>query len=117
MHRRTVQDPLRASSTRSRSAVRRTVAKLGVLLVMGALVIAAAPAGKAEAQADCDDPGSGPVAVVEVDGLLDPVLADFVEDQVHAAERACVVALVLQLDSGGVVVSDGELDELVATIE
>jgi membrane-bound serine protease (ClpP class) len=84
---------------------------------MGGLVVVAAPASNAAAQADCDDPGSGPVAVVEVDGLLDPVLVDFVEDQVDAAERACAVALVLQLDSGGAVVSDGELDDLVATME
>src|SRR5918996_1675545 len=124
MHRRTVQDPLRASSTRSRSAVRRTVvpwraralAKLVALLVMTGVTVGAA-ADAAAAQADCEGAGTGTVAVVEVDGLLDPVLVDFVEDQVHAAERACAVALVLQLDSGGAVVSDGDLDDLVATME
>ena len=86
----------------------------------GVVALAAGPAGAAgdtTAQAECAEPGNGPVAVVEVDGLLDPVLVDFIEDQVHAAERACAVALVLQLDSGGAVVSDGELDDLVATIE
>src|SRR5918996_1275869 len=124
MHRRAVQDPLRASSTRSRSAVRRTVvpwraralAKLVALLVMTGVTVGAA-ADAAAAQADCEGAGTGTVAVVEVDGLLDPVLVDFVEDQVHAAERACAVALVLQLDSGGAVVSDGDLDDLVATME
>jgi membrane-bound serine protease (ClpP class) len=120
MHRRTVEDPLRASSTRSRWAVRRTVPKLAALLITaGVGVLVARPAGATGdglAQA-CGDSGGGPVAVVEVDGLLDPVLVDFVEDQVHAAERACAEALVLQLDSGGAVVSEGELDGLVATIE
>src|ERR671919_1358471 len=76
-----------------------------------------AAAHAAAAQADCEGAGTGTVAVVEVDGLLGPVLVDFVEDQVHAAERACAVALVLQLDSGGAVVSDGDLDDLVATME
>jgi len=118
MPRRTVQDPLRASSTRSRSAVRRTltVAVAGALLFAGAGAAAAAGgAPGAAAQADCE-PGDGAVSVIEVDGLLDPVLVNFVEDQVRAAERACAVALVLQLDSGGAVVSDADLDDLVATI-
>lgn len=118
MHRRTVEDPLRASSTRSRSAVRRTVAKVAVGLAAlgGALLAAGSPAFGSAAQVPCE-PGSGPVAVVEVDGLLDPVLVDFIEDQVGKAERACAVALVLQLDSGGAVVSDGDMDDLVATID
>ncbi len=55
--------------------------------------------------------------VVEVDGLLDPVLADLVHDQITDANEACALALVLQFDSGGAVVSDGELDELVDSIE
>ena len=56
---------------------------------------AAGSAGDAAAPADCAQGGAGPVAVVEVDGLLDPVLVDFIDDQVRAAERACAVALVL----------------------
>jgi membrane-bound serine protease (ClpP class) len=86
----------------------------------GVVALTAGPAGAAgdaAAQAECAEDGGGPVAVVEVDGLLDPVLVDFVEDQVHAAERTCAVALVLQLDSGGAVVTDRELDDLVTTIE
>ncbi len=56
------------------------------------------------------------MTVVEVDGLLDDVLVDFVEDQVRESlPGQC--AVVLQLDSGGAVVSDGRLDDLIATIE
>jgi membrane-bound serine protease (ClpP class) len=89
--------------------------KLGLTLVTaGAALAALGPAGGA--QAACE-PGSGPVVVVEVDGLVDPVLADLIEDQVAEAEDACAVALVLQLDSGGSVVSDGRLADLVDTIE
>jgi membrane-bound serine protease (ClpP class) len=89
--------------------------KLGLTLVTaGAALAALGPPGGA--QAACE-PGSGPVVVVEVDGLIDPVLADLIEDQVAEAEDACAVALVLQLDSGGSVVSDGRLADLVDTIE
>ena len=83
----------------------------------GAAVLAAAPAGAraAQAPAGCDEPG--PVSVVEVDGLLDGVLVEFIEDEIEAANEACGVAVVLQLDSGGATVSDERLDELLATIE
>jgi membrane-bound serine protease (ClpP class) len=100
-------------------AVRGTVAKVAVGLVTAGATLASALAagpGPAAGQSPCDA-GSGPVAIIEVDGLVDPVLADFVEDQIVEAEKICAVALVLQLDSGGAVVSDGRLDELVSTIE
>ena len=89
-----------------------------VFLIAGAVLLAAGTprAGASTAQAGCE-PGDGPVSVIEIEGLLDPVLTDFVEDQIGAAESACAAALVLQLDSGGAVVSDGELDDLVAAIE
>jgi len=92
------------------------LAKLGLALVTAAtaLVAAGPPSG---AQPACEDPSRAPVLVVEVDGLIDPVLADLVHDQIAAAEEACALALVLQFDSGGAVVSDGELDDLVADIE
>jgi len=117
MQRRTVQDPQRTSSSTPHGAVRGTVAKLGLALVTaGAGLLALAPPGGA--QTACSDDGGDPVVVVvEVDGLIDPVLADLIDDQVSRAEEACALALVLQFDSGGAVVSDDELDDLVATIE
>jgi membrane-bound serine protease (ClpP class) len=91
-------------------------------LGLGALVMAASPAtasrgqdGDAPLPAGCDEPG--PVTVIEVDGLLDRVLVDFVEDEIDAAAADCAVAVVLQLDSGGATVSEQRMDELVATIE
>ena len=117
MQRRTVQDPQRTSSPAPHGAVRGTVAKLGLALVTaGAGLLALAPPGGA--QPACPDDGADrAVVVVEVDGLIDPVLADLVDHQVAQAEEACALALVLQFDSGGAVVSDGDLDDLVATIE
>src|SRR3546814_16389468 len=59
----------------------------------------------------------GYVAVIEVSGLLDRVLVDFVETQLEAAEEADATALVLQLNSGGAVVADDRLEALVERIE
>jgi len=57
------------------------------------------------------------VAVIEVSGLLDRVLVDFISSQLDAAEDRGSLALVLQLNSSGAVVSDERLEELVETIE
>lgn len=53
---------------------------------------------------------------MQVEGLIDPVLADFVERSIAAGEQADVVAVVLQLDSSGAVISDDRLAELARTI-
>jgi membrane-bound serine protease (ClpP class) len=82
-----------------------------VAFVAGALVAAAAPA-HAQARED-----GGFVEVVEVSGLLDPVLVDFVEETVERAEREGAVALVLQLNSSGAVVSDDRFVELAQVID
>src|SRR5262245_51119293 len=111
MQRRRVQDPQHACSAARRWSARGTVAKVGLGLVTlgAALALAAPPAGAAATQSGGCSPRSGPVAVVKVDGLIDPVLADYIEDQIAAAEGQCALALVLRLDSGGAVVSGGEL--------
>lgn len=49
--------------------------------------------------------GNGRVNVAKVSGLLDPVMADFVEKSITDAERSGALALVLQVNSGGAVVS------------
>jgi membrane-bound serine protease (ClpP class) len=102
--------------------VRGTVAKVAAALATCAagLALGAVPAqagGQATATPaqggrDC---GGGVVSVVEVDGLLDDVLVDFVDSEVTGAAGQC--AVVLQLDSGGATVSGDRLDELVAAIE
>ena len=71
-----------------------------------------------EARATTDPATSdGHVAVIEVSGLLDEVLVDFVETQIDRAEEQGAIALVLQLNSGGAVVDDARLQELVDHIE
>jgi membrane-bound serine protease (ClpP class) len=94
------------------------VAVLAQLAAMCLLVLApsagAAPSHPAGASG-APDPGY--VAVIEVSGLLDRVLVDFVETQLTAAERGGAIALVLQLNSKGAVVDDARLQELVDRIE
>ncbi len=78
-----------------------------------ALLLTASGATAVPAQAD----DAGYVAVVEVSGLLDEVLVDFVENQIAKAEEEDAVALVLQLNSSGAVVSDARLDRLIERID
>jgi membrane-bound serine protease (ClpP class) len=47
--------------------------------------------------------------VIEVTGYIDPLVVDFVEQSIAGAERSGAIALVLQLDSPGVVIPDEEL--------
>jgi membrane-bound serine protease (ClpP class) len=56
------------------------------------------------------------VDVVEVAGYLDPVLVDFVTRAIGEAEADGVIALVLQLNSPGSVVSDADLTDLATAI-
>jgi membrane-bound serine protease (ClpP class) len=104
MPRRTEQDP--------RS---KTLPRAAVVLVLAAVLLGLV-ARPAEAEATgASDPGV--VNVIEVSGLLDRVLVDFIDAQISDAEAAGALALVLQLNSAGAVVADERLDELVAQIE
>jgi membrane-bound serine protease (ClpP class) len=56
------------------------------------------------------------VSVIEVSGLLDDVLVDFVETQITEAEDGGALSLVLQLNSSGAVVDDGRFEELLERV-
>jgi membrane-bound serine protease (ClpP class) len=71
-------------------------------------VAAQAPAGQDDAPAVVD--------VVEVDGRIDPVVADFLTRSVDAAEKAGSEVLVIQLDSPGVLVGRERFTTLVERI-
>ena len=92
---------------RQRRSMRRIAAV--ALLLMGASIFAAAPAPAQDA-----DPG---VAVVlQVSGLLDPVLADFISDGITSADQEGATVVVLQTNSTGSVIDDDELNTLAAVI-
>jgi len=71
------------------------------------------PSGSCSERAEA---GGGRLAVVTVSGLLDPVLARFVERSIDDAEEAEVSWLVLQVNSKGTVVSDARVAELVERV-
>ena len=89
------------------------VALLGLLGAFGA-----SPAGAVSAQPPSGTAGGDPgyVSVIEVSGLLDRVLVDFVETQITKAEDQGALALVLQLNSTDSVVAGDRLDQLVRRI-
>lgn len=124
MQRRTEQDPrspLRAGAPPARSTWRRTAGlrrlpRLAALLahLLAALLLLADPAAAAPGApiAPVQQGDDGYVAVVEVSGLLDRVLVDFVATELHEAEEDGALALVLQLNSKGAVVDRDRLEAL-----
>ncbi|MFN0089560.1 MAG: NfeD family protein [Acidimicrobiales bacterium] len=81
------------------------------LLCASALALAAPAAAAAPEQAVVPDAGKA-VMVIEVSGLLDPILVDFVQRSIADAEREQRAAVVLRLNSPGAVVSDARIVEL-----
>jgi membrane-bound serine protease (ClpP class) len=89
----------------------RRVTSLGVLFVALAIVLGAAPV---HAQPSGGDAGF--ITVIEVNGLLDDILVDFISRSVTEAEDTGARYLVIHLDSPGAVVSDDRLLELARQI-
>jgi membrane-bound serine protease (ClpP class) len=85
-------------------------AALLMLALASGLTLLTAPAG---AQNPIDH---GRVDVVEVSGLLDPVLADFVASSIEQAAQDESRAIILQINSGGAVVDDSRIASLAEVI-
>lgn len=82
-----------------------------VALVMAVLALGLL-GGAASGAAGAAAPLPPHVDVIEVVGLVDPIQVDFVTDALRDAERGGAEALVIQVDSGGGVVSQKDLDVL-----
>lgn len=97
---------------------------IGLLLVLiGALLLAATPSGASprtvqqdDTEAQQDDIDHGRVSVIKVEGLIDPVMASFIERSIEDGEAAGVVAVVLQINSDGAVISDARMERLARTM-
>jgi membrane-bound serine protease (ClpP class) len=88
------------------------------MALLVASVTATALGGSASAATPTGDgTAAGYVAVFQVSGLLDPVLVDSVRHAVRDAEAGRAKALVLQANSGGVVVSDSTYANLLRLIQ
>jgi membrane-bound serine protease (ClpP class) len=84
---------------------RAVPASLGVLVAVLSTLASAAPVSAVEAP-------SVRLDVIEVSGLLDPVLVDFVDDALDRAERQHARALVIQMNSSDAVVDDAVMARL-----
>jgi membrane-bound serine protease (ClpP class) len=96
------------------------------LMVSGLLVLGASSAGagtppngvdvvwESAQDAELDGPF---VDVIKVDGLLDPIMVDFIHQSIVASESQGSVGLVLQVDSDGVAVDDDVLSALLDQID
>lgn len=91
---------------------------LGALALIAGLMPgvagAAGPVPARPATSRAANPGE--LHIVKVSGLLDPVLADFVEKSIGDAERQHAVGVVLQLNSTGSVISDARFRHLAARL-
>ena len=65
-----------------------------------------------EATAESEEIDAGRVSILKVEGLIDPVMADFIDRSITDAERAGAVAVVLQMDSSDAVIDDDRLVDL-----
>ena len=104
-------------------------ATAGLLLLLVGLWAPAAsaqdPVGGAPGNTGGDDAGvpgaeqvveAGNVDVVKVDGLLDPVMADFIVRSIDEATSSGATAVVLQVDGEGSVLGAEDLGEVVASV-
>lgn len=97
---------------------RRVAASLLRLVLAAALIVPllAAFSQPAQAQADPSNADAGVAVVLQVSGLLDPLLVDFVADGIQNADAEGAKVVVLQVNSTGAVISDEALNELADVI-
>jgi len=95
----------------------RTTLKAVILgLVTTAAVALAVTPAAAQDDPQSDGAAVAPVDVLQVDGFIDPVVASEISDAVTDLATNGSQALVLQVNSRGVVIDDEEFTELLATI-
>jgi len=85
------------------------------LVTIAAVALAVTPAA-AQDDPQSDGAAVAPVDVLQVDGFIDPVVASEISDAVTDLATNGSQALVLQVNSRGVVIDDEEFTDLLATI-
>ena len=85
------------------------------LVTTAAVALAVTPAA-AQDDPQSDGASVAPVDVLQVDGFIDPVVASEISDAVTDLATNGSQALVLQVNSRGVVIDDEEFTDLLATI-
>jgi membrane-bound serine protease (ClpP class) len=79
--------------------------RLAALAVLGVGLVIGFTASSARAQSDTPATVDEFVPIIKVSGLIDPVLADYIERSITSAENDHAVYLVMQFNSGGSVLS------------
>jgi len=117
--RRNYRDPFPSSSVRL-SAGRRVSLPLLALLTILAVVLTAMPAGAA---GDGTDPTPATSAdeppvfdVIQISGLVDEIVADFIESSISKAESNGSGGLILQVNSTDAVITDERVAQLASAI-
>ena len=88
---------------------------IGMLVALAGLMMLGSPTGATPTDEDSsDDPTEavGRVDVLQVSGLIDPILAESIRDAIDTADAQGSQALVLQINSPGTVISDDEVEAL-----
>ncbi|MFA5565150.1 MAG: NfeD family protein [Acidimicrobiia bacterium] len=88
-------------------------------LALIGVVLLALFAGPAAAQTNTPDESEGPgfINIIEVSGLLDPILANFIETSIADSEASSARYLVINLNSSGSVISNSEFVALARRIQ
>ena len=87
---------------------KRTYATVGLLVLMSVMMFVSA--GSSRAQDDAVD--LAPVDVVEVNGLIDEIVAHDIEQAIDRAENSNSQAIIFQVNSHGSVVSTARMTQL-----
>ena len=104
---------LQTSKSRFQQTYRQVISRLlmaGVLAAIAVSILAAPASAPAAGQTSSQE--AGVAIVTKISGLLDPVMADFLESSLDEAADTGAVLLVLQVNSQGAVISDSELESL-----
>lgn len=111
--RRIDRDPF-PSSRRRRDVRRRVTLALGLVVLAIALL-----AGSPSAQAQTTPGGDEPLVfdVIQISGLVDGIVADFIEKSIEKAEANGSGGLILQVNSGAAVVDDDRLIRVARAID
>lgn len=83
-----------------------------VLAAAGAALMISGTAAQADEVAQEESEASGQIRILEVSGLIDPVMFDFLIKEIDAAETDGALAILLQIDSKASVLDDDRYLEL-----
>jgi membrane-bound serine protease (ClpP class) len=87
---------------------------IGLVSTVAAIAVLSLAGSPARAQGDA--PAPGPVDVLQVSGLIDPIVVGAIDDAIDRADASGSQALVLQMNTRGAVVSRNEMESLLERV-